>query len=109
MVSTSPLRTVTLWPMPCDTSVSAAVAPAFAAASRIAAATRSSVAVATGKRSSAAGGGAGLGWESAGPKAGRAVIDAISAGDVGGLPHPRAKWAVGGVGYHNKRLRIARE
>src|SRR5882757_6765643 len=49
IVSTSSLRTVTLCPTACETSVSAAVAPADFAASRIAAATRSSVAVDTGK------------------------------------------------------------
>ena len=49
IVSTSPLRTVTLWPTACDTSVSAAVAPPARAASSTAAATRSSAAVDTGK------------------------------------------------------------
>src|SRR5512142_3234127 len=72
--------------MPCDTSVSAAVAPAFAAASRIAEAMRSSVAVLAGSLSSPAGGGAGR--ASAEPKAVRAVIDGLSAN---------------GVGYHSKR------
>ena len=42
IVSTSPLRTVTLWPTACDTSVSAAVAPPARAASSTVAATRSS-------------------------------------------------------------------
>ena len=49
MVSTAPLRTVTLWPMPCETSVSAAVAPPRLAASSTAADMRSSSAVETGK------------------------------------------------------------
>jgi hypothetical protein len=50
IVSTSPLRTVTLCPTPCETSASAAVAPPLRATSSTCAATRSSSAVATGKR-----------------------------------------------------------
>ena len=49
IVSTSPLRTVTLWPTPCDTSVSAAVAPPRARHVEHAAATRSSAACRHGK------------------------------------------------------------
>jgi hypothetical protein len=49
IVSTASLRTVTLCPIPCDTSVSAAVAPPRLAASSTACAMRSSSAVETGK------------------------------------------------------------
>src|SRR6476661_5112588 len=50
MVSTSPLRTVTLWPKACETSVSAAVAPPARAVSSTCAATSASVPAASAKR-----------------------------------------------------------
>ena len=48
MVSTSPLRTVTLWPTACDTSVSAALAPASRAKRNTSRAMPSSTRVETG-------------------------------------------------------------
>src|SRR5947207_5329070 len=50
MVSTSPLRTVTLKPNACDTSVSAAVAPPARAALRTSPATPDKASVVSGKR-----------------------------------------------------------
>src|SRR5512139_3700095 len=108
MVSTSPLRTVTLWPTACEASVSAAVAPPARAAASIAAASRSSSEVGSGKRPGCA----------SSAVAGRAKECGVSAvGSVAvirkrgqGRSHVAADRSRGhlhdcpwqGVGYHNK-------
>ena len=78
MVSTAYWRTVTLWPMPCETSVSAAVAPPRRAASRTAVAMRSSSPVGDGK------------------------VAGVRAGGV----MPRRRGLRGGAGGHTSLLRL---
>ena len=93
IVSTSPWRTVTLWPTACDTSVSAAVAPPERAAARMAAATRSSSAVATGNGCSPDGLAAATGAAAAVARDG-AVIDGLYSGSAfAGSARRSADWA----------------